>query len=237
MQITFKTRPPSAGVGTAIAFAMACGAAASGQPLTPHRMAPVPPALRSVLSRLSVAVERRDQRGLRSLCSPAFQADDERPAGAESWRGPSPGLWSGLSRAIELGGDFPEGRDDVYVTPWPAARWPQNLPRAGRVAVISPRAAIRAAPSPDARIRAVSGYEVLRGAGAHERVPAGWAKVRTPHGIYGYISAERTWRPEEPRIVLERGRDGSWRISEIRRSWPSGSRLPPFTIPPAASTR
>lgn len=222
-----------------ILLAMSSGLVGQAVAGSSPRTLPRPPSmvgdakLVDALAELSRVARSSDGTALRRLLAPelADPLDAGHQALEKRWRtrDPRSPFWTQLRRALEIGGAHDAaGR---FVLPWPAVSWPPDAPADGHTGVIVSRAPLRAAPSRDARVRAVTGHEILRLAGAYEAVPAGWVKVRTPGRIYGFLRTADVWSPSELQVELGPLRDGTWRIVAVRAALPARTGGPPFSIP------
>ena len=177
---------------------------------------------RSYVHKLQAAVSALDSSALRKLT-----ADDvvvgprEKDKGwqrfVEVWRPNDrndPELWDALSELLSLG--FVREHPSLYVSPYVAWRFPNDLDPRTHLVVIRDGAALRLSPGINAPISATLSFDIVgRISGA--ATPAGdnelrqWVYVRTLDGRTGYLNARDVRSPLMPRAQFAR-KNGKWKM-------------------------
>ena len=174
------------------------------------------PAFRSYVGKLRSAVQARSTSALRKLVHDEVAvgpgAEDKGWAKfTGKWRPEDPQdqrLWSALADLLSLG--FIREHPNLFLSPYLVWRFPDALNRRTHVVVVRDHAALREAPSLNARSLATLSFDIVRrledrdeGEGLVQ-----WVHVRTLDGTPGYVNARDLMSPMMPRAQfgLRRGR-------------------------------
>lgn len=166
--------------------------------------------------KLHDVVKARDLDGFTALLSPevtvSFGGDGGRAEFREQWELSTPGgqarLWQTLDRLLGLGPHAETGELPRLTWPWFFATWPEE-PEAWGMHVVLPGTALRAGPSPYAKVLATLPQQVVETVGENR---SGWQQVKLAGRCPGYIHQSRLWPVIGYRLIAERG-DKGWEIT------------------------
>lgn len=193
-------------------LALPCPAPAASLP--PRDECAALPGFAAFRARLDEAIRRRDAEALLALADPNIELDFGGGAGRAQmradWRlgeGAGSPIWAELEAMARLGcAVYAEGGAAM---PHLFARFPERYDPFASALATGTGIALRAGPSPDARVLARLDWETLT---LTDGDPAAeWQPVRTDSGRTGFVHHSLLRRPIDYRAIFERV-DGEWRM-------------------------
>ena len=180
------------------------------------------PSFRSFRDTLLDALARKDTTALLAAVAPDIRTSFGADGGIEDFRSmwalddPRSRVWSELARVLGMGGAFLS--DSAFAAPYVYAIWPDSLDAFEYVAVTSPAAVVRTAPSASADTLGTASHSLLpyedwRGVPESPVEPdTSWAGILLPDGRTGWLHAADVHSPVGWRAIFEM-RDGRWRMA------------------------
>lgn len=176
------------------------------------------------VSRLKLAVAKRDAKALQKLVDPEVISGGNGEKDQRGWekfrkqwevdRRQAP-LWDLLADLIELG-FFREG-PAIYVSPYLVWKFPKNLDPSQYLVVLRDPLPLRNAPNRDAAVVATLAFDIVKR--IDPQTPLGafdWVQVETAGGTRGFVQASQVRSPQMPAAQFS-NKAGQWRLSVLDR--------------------
>lgn len=206
-----------------LAITLAITAQASGptQRLNPWDEAPKDISFVAFRKKLQTIIAHKDVAGLSKCLARDIRNNFGGGTGLadfnHAWkpRDPHSAVWATLSAALKLGGNFDS--KTTFSAPYVFSAWPNDVDGFNYVAVVSPAAALRAAPRADAKLVRTLDYDILevvqsQSMPQHEAGPDDWDEVKDAKGNHGFVLVKDVRSPIDFRILFEK-RKGKWQIA------------------------
>ena len=174
------------------------------------------------VSRLKLAVAKRDAKALQKLVDPEVISGGNGEKDQRGWekfrrqwqvdQQQAP-LWDLLADLIELG-FFREG-PAIYVSPYLVWKFPKNLDPSQYLVVLRDPLPLRNAPNRDAAVVATLAFDIVKRIDPKAALGAfDWVQVETASGKRGYVQASQVRSPQMPTAQFS-SKGGQWRLSVL----------------------
>lgn len=174
-------------------------------------------------NRLQVVVAKKDVGGLKKCLAKDIKNNFGGGTGLadfnNAWKpgDPHSAVWSTLSAALKLGGNFDSKTS--FSAPYVYSAWPNDVDGFNYVAVVTAGAVLRSAPRADAKPLRTLDYDILevvqsQSMPQHEAGPDDWDEVKDAKGNHGFVLVRDVRSPIDFRILFEK-RKGKWLIASF----------------------